>query len=84
MLDTVLGPVYTSLRADFTCGGGRTESASKVCTQATFTRDQIQMESDPSGSDPLFEGRLQGIRSRTVGVYTGSDPCRFYELLAAL
>ena len=40
------------------------------------------MESDPFGSDPLFEGRLHGIGSRTVGVYTGSDPCRFYDLLA--
>ena len=28
--------------------------------------------------------RLYGIRSRTVGVYTGSDPFGFYELLAAL
>ena len=42
------------------------------------------MGSDPFGSDPLFEGRLHGIGSRTVGVYTGSDPCGFNELLAAL
>ena len=55
-----------------------------VTIKAPFTRDQIQMESDPFGSDPLFEGRLHGIGSRTVGVYTGSDPRRFYELLAAL
>ena len=52
--------------------------------EAPFTRDHIQMESEPFGSDPLFEGRLHGIGSRTVGVYTGSDPFRFYELLAAL
>ena len=52
--------------------------------QAPFARDQIQMESDPFGSDSLFEGRLHGIGSRSVGVYTGSYPCRFYELLAAL
>ena len=42
------------------------------------------MRSDPFGSDPLFEGRLHGIGSRTVGVYTGSDPIGSYELLAAL
>ena len=53
-------------------------------SKAPFTRDRIQMESDPLGSDPIFEGRLHGIGSRTVGVYTGSDPFRFYELLAAL
>ena len=52
--------------------------------KAPFTRDRIQMESDPFGSDPIFEGRLHGIGSRTVGVYMGSDPFRFYELLAAL
>ena len=35
--------------------------------------------------DPIhfFEGHLQGIPSRTVGVYTGSDQFEFYELLAA-
>ena len=53
-------------------------------TKAPFTRDRVQMGSDPFGSDPLFEGRLHGIGSRTVGVYTGSDPIGFYELLAAL
>ena len=42
------------------------------------------MGSDPFGSDPLFEGRLHGIGSRSVGVYTGSDPFGFYELSAAL
>ena len=42
------------------------------------------MGSDPFGSDPLFEGRLHGIGSKTVGVYTGSDPIGFYELLAPL
>ena len=52
--------------------------------KAPFTRDRIQMGSDPFGSDPLFEGRLHGIRSRTVCVYMGSDPLGFYELLAAL
>ena len=31
--------------------------------KAPFTRDQIQMESDPFGCDPLFEGRLHGIGS---------------------
>ena len=53
-------------------------------SKAPFTRDRIQMGSDPFGSDPLFEGRLHGIGSRTVCVYTGSDPLGFYELLAAL
>ena len=43
-------------------------------------------EPDPngiSGPDPLFEGRLHGIGSTTVGVCTGSDPFGFYELLAS-
>ena len=44
---------------------------------------RIQMGLDPFESDPLFEGRLHGIRSRTVGVHAGSDPFGFYELLAA-
>ena len=52
-------------------------------TKAPFTRDRIQMGSDPFGSDPLFEVRLHGIGSRIVGVYTRSDPFGFYELLAA-
>ena len=52
--------------------------------KAPFTRDRIQMGSDAFGSDPCFEGRLHGIRSRTVGVYSGSNPFGFYELLAAL
>ena len=39
---------------------------------------------DPFGSDPLFEGCLHGIGSRSVGVYTRSDPFKFYELLVAL
>ena len=43
----------------------------------------VYMGSDPFGSDPLFEGRLHGIGSRIVGVYTRSDPFGFYELLAA-
>ena len=51
--------------------------------KAPFTRDRIQMGSDPFGSDPLFEVRLHGIGSRIVGVYTRSDPFGFYELLAA-
>ena len=42
------------------------------------------MGSDPFGSDPLFEGRLHGIGSRTVRVYMGADPLVFYELSAAL
>ena len=42
------------------------------------------MGSDPFGSDPLFEEHLHGIGSRTVGVYMGSDPFGFYELLAVL
>ena len=49
-----------------------------------ITRDRIQMGSDPFGSDPLFEGCLHGIGSRTVGVYTEWDPFGFYEFLAAL
>ena len=57
---------------------------SRALSEAPFTRDRVQMGSDPFGSDPLFEGRLHGIGSRTVGVYTGSDPIGFYELLAAL
>ena len=57
---------------------------SKNLIKAPFTRDRIQMGSDPFGSDPLFEGRLHGIGSRIVGVYTRSDPFGFYELLAAL
>ena len=32
-------------------------------SKAPFTRDRIQMGSDPFGSDPLFEGRLHGIGS---------------------
>ena len=52
-------------------------------TKAPFTRDRIQMGSDPFGSDPLFEGRFHGIGSRIVGVYTRSDPFGFFELLAA-
>ena len=32
-------------------------------SKAPFTRDQIQMGSDAFRSDPLFEGRLQGIGS---------------------
>ena len=39
-----------------------------------FTRDRIQMGSDPLCSNPLLEGHLHGIGSRTVGVYKGSDP----------
>ena len=42
------------------------------------------MGSDPFGSDPLLEGRLHKIGSRTIGVYTGSDPFGFYEHLTAL
>ena len=53
-------------------------------SKAPFTRDRIQIGSDPFGSDPLFEERLHGIGSTTVRVYTGSDPFGFYELLAAL
>ena len=52
--------------------------------EAPFTRDRIQIGSDPFGFDPLFEGRLHGIGSRIVDIYTGSDPFGFYELLAAL
>ena len=33
-------------------------------SKAPFKRDRIQM-----GSDPLFEGRLHGMGSRTVGVF---------------
>ena len=61
-----------------------TKTANLKITKAPFTRDQIQMGSDPFGSDPLFEERLRGIGSRTVGVYMGSDPFGFYELLAVL
>ena len=53
-------------------------------SKAPFTRDRIQMGSDPFGSDPLFKGRLHGIGSRIVGVYKRSDPFGFYELLGAL
>ena len=42
------------------------------------------MGSDPFGTDALFEERLRGIGSGTVGVYTRSDPFGFYEHLAAL
>ena len=42
------------------------------------------MGSDPFGPDALFEGHSHGNGSRTVGVYTGSDPFGFHELLAAL
>ena len=62
--------------------------------EAPFLRDQIQMGSDPFGSDALFAGRLYGIGSRTVRVTRdwihncsrsmGSDPFGFYELLATL
>ena len=52
--------------------------------EAPFTRDRIQMGSDPFGSDPLFERRLHGFGSRTVRVYTGSDPFGFYGFSAAL
>ena len=52
--------------------------------KAPFTRDRIQMGSDPFGSDPLFERRLHGFGSRTVRVYTGSDPFGFYGFSAAL
>ena len=48
-------------------------------SKAPFTRDRIQMGSDSFGSDPLFDGRLHGIGSRTVGVYTRLDPFGFYE-----
>ena len=48
-----------------------------------FTQDRIQMGSDPFGSDPLFERRLHGFGSRTVRVYTGSDPFGFYGFSAA-
>ena len=53
-------------------------------SKAPFTRDRIQMRSDPFGFDPLFEGRLHGIGSRTVSVYSRSDPFGFYELLGSL
>ena len=43
-----------------------------------------KLGSDPFGSDVLFERRLHGIGSRTVGLYTGSDPCGFYEFSAVL
>ena len=68
----------------FIRGGGGVYYFRSTSIKIRMDLDQIQMESDPFGSDPLFEGRLHGIGSRTVGVYTGSDPCRFYELLAAL
>ena len=44
--------------------------------KAPFTRDLIKMGSD--------EGRLHRIGSRIVGIYTGSDPFGFCELLTAL
>ena len=58
--------------------------AFQKASKALFTRDRIQMGSDPFGSDPLFERRLHGFGSRTVRVYTGSDPFGFYGFPAAL
>ena len=34
--------------------------------------DLLAFTRDPFGSDPLFEGCIHGIGSRSVGVYTGS------------
>ena len=55
----------------------------KPQSEAPFTRGRIQMGLDPFGSNPLFERRLHGFGSRTVRVYTGSDPFGFYGFSAA-
>ena len=64
------------------------DDAGTLCSEETikapFTRDRIQMGSDPFGSDPLFERRLHWFGSRTVRVYTGSDPFGFYGFSAVL